>query len=521
MKISRNKTKNAAVTAIIVSAAMLLSKLFGMIRDILIAYLYGTESVSAIAFSTASRIPLLFFDIALGTAVTAAFIPIYNEFLQKGERKKAQDFSNKFITLVSIVTLVMVVFGILFSKTVVHIIAGGLDGEKLNLAASLVKILFPAIFITGIAYCFVGILQSDGEFVVPALISLVSNAFLILYIVIFGDKFGVWGIAAAMLTGWILQIVIQIPPLMKMKYRLKIKNPFGDENIKRVCLLALPIIVSAWVQPINAMININLASGLNNGAAVPALDYANKLYIILVGVFTYTITNLTFPSLSRFAAAGDMQSFASVVRKSVRFVVFIIAPVMAGFMLLSTPIISVFYERGAFDSSSTVLTSSALFFYSLGMIGFGINEVMNKAFYALQDGKTPMRASVFGICVNIALSVVSVLFIKTGLEGLAFAASAAANVIGFGLLALLGKRVKNIFTKELFISFAKSVISAIVMSAAVMFFRKEIVISNKYLNLFAPAALGACVYVLMCIILKSEEFFTILKTVLKRFSKEG
>ena len=194
---------------------------------------------------------------------------------------------------------------------------------------------------------------------------------------------------------------------------------------------------------------------------------------------------------------------------------------MAGFMLLSTPIISVFYERGAFNSTSTALTSSALFFYSLGMIGFGINEVMNKAFYALQDGKTPMRASVFGICVNIALSVVSVLFIKTGLEGLAFAASAAANVIGFGLLALLGKRVKNIFTKELFISFAKSVISAIVMSAAVMFFRKEIVISNKYLNLFVPAALGACVYVLMCIILKSEEFFTILKTVLKRFSKEG
>ena len=191
MKFSQKKTKNAAVTAIIVSAAMLLSKFFGMLRDILIAYLYGTESVNAIAFSTASRIPLLFFDIALGTAVTAAFIPIYNEFLQKGEREKAQDFSNKFITLVSIVTLVMVTVGIAFSGTVVRIIAGGLDGEKLSLASGLVKILFPAIFITGVAYCFVGILQSDGEFVIPALISLVSNAFLILYIVIFGDKFGV------------------------------------------------------------------------------------------------------------------------------------------------------------------------------------------------------------------------------------------------------------------------------------------------------------------------------------------
>lgn len=521
MKFAEKKTKNAAVTAIIVSAAMLLSKLFGMIRDILIAYLYGTESVNAIAFSTASRIPLLFFDIALGTAVTAAFIPIYNEFLQKGERKKAQDFSNKFITLVSIVTLIMVTVGIAFSGTVVKIIAGGLDAEKLNLASSLVKILFPAIFITGIAYCFVGVLQSDGEFVIPALISLVSNAFLILYIIIFGDKFGIWGIAVSMLIGWILQIVIQIPALIKMKYKLRLKNPFGDSSIKRVCLLALPIIVSAWVQPINAMININLASGLNGGAAVPALDYANKLYIILVGVFTYTITNLTFPSLSRFAAADNTEAFAEMVRKSVKYVIFIITPVMAGFMLLSTPIISVFYERGAFGASSTRLTSSALFFYSMGMVGFGINEVMNKSFYALQDGKTPMRASVFGICVNIALSITAVVFIKTGLEGLAFSASVAANIIGFGLLILLNRRVKNIFTKDLFASAAKSVISALAMCAAVIFINKLLPFSNKYLQLLVPASLGAAVYVLMCVILKSEEFFGILKTVMKKFLKEA
>lgn len=521
MKFSQKKTKNAAVTAIIVSAAMLLSKFFGMLRDILIAYLYGTESVNAIAFSTASRIPLLFFDIALGTAVTAAFIPIYNEFLQKGEREKAQDFSNKFITLVSIVTLVMVTVGIAFSGTVVRIIAGGLDGEKLSLASGLVKILFPAIFITGVAYCLVGILQSDGEFVIPALISLVSNAFLILYIIIFGDKFGVWGIAVSMLAGWILQIVIQIPPLVKMKYKLKIRNPFGDENIKRVCLLALPIIVSAWVQPINTMININLASGLSGGAAVPALDYANKLYIILVGVFTYTITNLTFPSLSRYAAAHDMESFAETVRKSVKYVIFIIAPVMAGFMLLSTPIISVFYERGAFDASSTRLTSTALFFYSIGMVGFGINEVMNKSFYALQDGKTPMRASVAGICVNIALSVSAVVFVKTGLEGLAFAASVAANIIGFGLLILLSRRVKNIFTKDLFASAVKSIISAVVMCAVVIFVKNALPFANKYLQLFVPAVSGAVVYVVMCVILKSEEFFGILKTVMRKFLKEA
>ncbi len=516
------KTRNTAITAIFVSCSMLLSKLLGMVRDIILASLYGTESIEAIAFSTASRIPLLFFDIALGTAVTAAFIPIYNEFLQKGEKKKAYDFSNAFITLVAIVTLVMVIVGGIFSSFVVKLIAGGLDANQLTLAASLVRILFPAIFTTGIAFCFVGILQSHGEFIIPAIISLVSNAFLILYLVFVKDKFGVWGIAAAMLIGYTLQIAVQLPALKKAGYKIKLKNPIGDDSIKRVCLLALPIIVSAWVQPINAMININLASSLNNGAAVPALDYANKLYVILVGVFTYTITNLTFPSLSRLSAANDTEKYAYVVRKSVKYVVFIIGPIMAGFILMATPIIRVFYERGAFDASSTYLTSIALTFYSIGMVGFGINEVMNKAFYSLKDGKTPMRCAAFGIAVNIAMSIILVVFFKKGLWALALSASVSANLIGFLLLYLLNKKVKNIFTKDLFTAIVKTLISIAVMSIAVIFVKNIIAPygMNKYFELIIPSASGAVLYVIMCVILKNEEFFDIAKTLLKKFVKK-
>lgn len=514
------KIRNTAITAIFVSISMLLSKVFGMVRDILLASLYGTESVEAIAFSTASRIPLLFFDIALGTAVTAAFIPIYNEFLQKGEKEKAKDFSNAFITLVSIVTLFMVVIGCVFSSFVVKFIAGGLDFEKLSLASALVKILFPAIFTTGIAFCFVGILQSDGEFIIPAMMSLVSNLFLILYLIFVKDKFGVFGIAIAMLISYILQIIIQIPSLKKMGYSLKLKNPFGDEAIKRVCLLALPIIISAWVQPINAMININLASSLNNGAAVPALDYANKLYIILVGVFTYTITNLTFPSLSRLVAADEKEKYAYVIRKSVKYVIFIIGPVMAGFILMSEPIIKVFYERGAFDASSTSLTSIALTFYSIGMVGFGINEVMNKAFYSLKDGKTPMRAAAFGIIINILMSVILVVFFKKGLWALALSASVSANLIGFLLLYLLHKKVGNILKKDLLISVLKTILSIGVMSIVVLFVKSLCYDFNKYFALLLPVASGAVIYVIMCVILKNEEFFDIIKTLLRKFIKK-
>ena len=356
------KKKNIAFTAIFMSCATLLAKFCGLLRDMVLASMYGTESAEAIAFSTASRIPLLFFDIALGTAVTSAFIPIFNEYLEKKEEKRAMEFANRFANLVIAVTLIMSVVGIIFSKQFIYLIAGDIPNDAFILASNLIKILFPTIIFTGLAFCFVGILQSYDEFNIPAIISLVSNGFLILYLIFVGNKFGVTGVAIAMLVAWGTQVIVQLPALKRFKFRYKPSFRFNDEGIKKVAKLALPIIISTWVQPINTMINMRLSSGLNGGAAIPALDYANKIYIILVGVFTFTITNIVFPKLSRAAAAGNNDEYKSTVRTSIGYVFFIIAPIMAGFLMLSTPIIQLVYERGNFDAASTMLTSTALFF---------------------------------------------------------------------------------------------------------------------------------------------------------------
>ncbi|MBE7054137.1 MAG: murein biosynthesis integral membrane protein MurJ [Ruminococcaceae bacterium] len=502
--------KNTVMTAAIVSVSILLSKVFGMLRDIFLAALYGTETVEAIAYSTASRIPLLFFDIALGSAVTSAFIPIYNDILKNKDRKSATLFSNRFITLVTIITSVMVIFGIIFSKNIASIVAGGLNAEQLNLASYLVKILFPIILTTGLSYCAVGILQSEGEFIVPALISLVSNACLILYLIVFKNKFGVVGVAVAMLLSWSLQLFVQLPSLKKMDYKFYFSNPFKDDNIKKVCILALPIIISTWVQPINTMININLASHLNNGAAVTSLDFANKLYIILVGVFAYTVTNITFPSLSKMASSNDEIGYNTVIQKSVKYIMFVILPIMAGFIVLRYPIIKVLYERGAFDATSTYLTSQALLFYSMGMAGFALSEMMNKAFYSLKDGKTPMKISIIGISLNILLSIVFIKIVGTGLEGLAFSASLAANFTGITMLIILNKRNnRKIINKNLIFSLSKNIISSVVMAIFVNIIYTYLLKFNlnKFFQLIIPTSAGIIIYIVLCVILKSEEFY--------------
>ena len=508
--------KNTAFTAFFMVAAVLLAKVCGMLRDILIAAMYGTNTNEAVAFSTASRIPLLFFDIALGSAVTSAFIPIFNEYLSKEGKNKAIEFSNMFINLVVLITGVLSLVGMIFSNQLVNLIAGGYDEEKIRLISSLVIILFPTIVFTGLAYCFVGILQSLGEFYIPSIISLVSNGFLILYLVIFKNKFGVHGVAVAMLVAWSMQFVVQIPSLLKNGYSYKPTLSFKNEGIKKVCILALPIIFSTWVQPINNIINIRLASNLADAGSAASLDYANKLYIILVGVFTFSITNLIFPSLSRASTEGDEEKFSSITRLALKYVIIIIAPVMAGFMIISTPIIRLFYERGQFDAHSTLLTSTALFFYSVGMLGYGVQEICNKAFYAMHDGKTPMKVSIFGISINILLSIVFVELFKFTHWSLAFSASVAANIMGISLLILLNKKAHNILNKELLIHFVKVIVSTLIMGILAYIAYRLVGDNSKLLSVLFPALVGGLAYVICCIVFKIKEFSDIVNAL---FSK--
>lgn len=387
------------------------------------------------------------------------------------------------------------------------------------LTAQLVKILFPTIIFTGLAYCFVGVLQSLGEFYVPAIISLVSNGLLLMYLIFAGDKFGVHGVAIAMLVAWLSQVVVQIPSLIKYKYTYRFNLNFKNDGIKKVCLLALPIIVSTWVQPINTMVNIRLASSMAGGSAVTALDFANKLYIILVGVFTFAITNLIFPSLSRAVAKGDKAEFSALMQNALKYVMFIITPIMAGFLLISTPIIRLFYERGAFGADSTYLTSTALFFYSIGMLGYGVQEICNKGFYAMHNGKTPMVVSMLGIVLNIVLSLVFVKVFDMGHWALALCASIASNVIGISMLFILNKKAGNILNKDIAVYFIKILISVLLMSIAVWFVNiKTAHNTSKVLAVAVPACVGAVVYFASCIVLRLPditEMFSLVRKVIK------
>lgn len=516
--------KNLLKTAGFMIIATLLAKVAGMYRDILFASFFGTGS-QAQAFLTASRIPLLFFDITLGTAVSAAFIPVYNGYVEEDNQNEARLYANSFITLIFIITSVLCVLGIIFSGYIVNIIGNDLSIETKELASKLVVIMFPSMIFTALAYSIAGLLQSLGEFNVPAAISLVSNGFMVVYLLMFGAKLGIMGMSIAMLISWMLQLVVEIPALIKQKYKFRPNFRFGNEGIKKSVRLALPILISSWVQPINTTINIYLASGLSGGRAVAALDYANKLYIILVGVLTYAISNLIFPSLSRVAENEEKTEFKAISRNALRIVCAVILPVMTLFLVLKTPLIRLVYERGQFDAESTKITATALFFYSMGMLGFGVQEIANKIFYSTKDGKTPMYVAMAGILLNILLSFVLVKGFDVGIGGLAFAASFAATVIGGTLLFIINRRHK-VLDKSFGVNFIKHIISAVLMGAIAYLISDLIVFPENFigkaLSLIVPGGAAIIVYIIMLVVLKTEEINDIIKIVKtkKEYEKE-
>lgn len=505
----------AIKTVSFIVAATFLSKVFGLLRDVFIGSFYGTGA-EATAFLSASSIPVLFFDLTLGAAILSSFIPVFNGYLKDGDKKRAFEFSNSFINLVFLITLVFCIVGSVFSQALVNIIAPGLDPEVKRLTGQLLIILLPTTIFTGLAYCVVGILQSFDEFNIPAIISLVSNIVVILYLLLFNSKFGVFGLAAAMLFGWSLQLFIQLPSLKKKGYKYSFKIDFKNKGIRQVIKISVPVLIGSWVQPITVLVNKNFASYLNGGSAASALDYANRLYIIIVGVFAFAITNYIFPSVSRMDTMTDSGDFTTVMKTSIKSIVLIVAPIFAGMMILSREIITIVYARGEFNELSVKLCSTALFFYSIGMISYGVNEIINKCFYAMKKAYAPMTASLCGIAVTVALSAVFMKFTQLGIGGLALSSSIGLITVTIVLSFMINRIFKGFIDASLILSIFKSLLCAAVMAAAGIAVRNITVCYGALICAICTVIVCAPVYFILQYIMGNEE----LRSVIKRREKE-
>ncbi len=454
--------KKMLLLAVFMAVATLLSKVLGLARDSMLTAYFGS-GLESDAFTTASTIPTLFFDVIIGGVVSATFIPVFNDIMSKRGKKDAMNFVNKFVTLIVCISVLIVVFGIIFRNGLVYLQAPKYDVEKHDLTAQLVAIMFPMVIFTGLAFSFVGLLQSFGEYIIPSIISLVSNVVIILYYIIFGEKFGVYGLAVTMVIAWSLQFVVLIPWIRKfgVKYRPNFK--FKDNDIKQTLKLAGPMLISTWVQPLYTLINQRFASNIES--AVTYIQLSNRLYIIVVGVFSFVVTNLIFPKLAKAVAEGDDNEAQKLTVSSMRSIVLVIAPLMAMFMVLWKPITAIIYGYGKMDESDVEAIGMLLRYYSVGMLGLGLNEILSKAFFSLQDSKTPMRNSIISMIFNIVFAFILYELMST--NGLALAA-AFGSIINAALnWYCMSKKYPGMIKDRDIKNMLKAVIAALMMGLAV------------------------------------------------------
>jgi putative peptidoglycan lipid II flippase len=456
---SRLNKEGTVKTYSFIILCVVLSKAMGLLRDMCLAAFYGTGSMAA-AFATASRIPLLFFDITLGTAVASAFIPVFNRYLAREDKEKAYAFANLFITTAGLISVGIAALLLAFPQAAVGLMAPGFDKETAYLAAKLLQIMSPIVVIAVLCYSLVGFLQSMGEFNRPAIMSLLSNLVLLIYYFTFNKTLGILGLGAALVVGWFLQLWILLGPLKRYGFSIKPRLNFSDEGLKAVLILSVPVLISSWTQPINTLISNNLASSINGARSVMLVGYGYQLYFMIAGVFSLGMTNLFFPKMSRHFAAGEKEEEAKILFGMLSAVTLIVLPVMAFLGIFAQDVVRLVYERKSFLPADTVDTALVLSVYVLGMLGLSWQEILNKYFYSSHNSKTPMVVAVGTIGINVVLSIVFSRYYKEA--GIALASTISVIFMGGTLFVLSLRRNKGMDLS----AFVKDILKGLLAAAA-------------------------------------------------------
>jgi len=488
--------KKAVKAASVIMIITLLSKVSGFLREITFAAKFGT-SVSMDAYNIATVIPMTLF-VAVTAAIATTVVPIFTEYFQKEGKQKAFDFINNLLGVVLVATVILTFLGFTFAPYLVKFVAPAFTGEKFELTVKITTILLPTMVLIAASNIFTGALQAMEHFTVPAMIGIPYNIIVITVAILYGGKFGITAVAYSTIIATFIQTLVHLPVLYKLGYRFKLRVNFKDEGVKRVILLAMPVLVGTGVQTINVYVDRVIASFLPDGS-IAALSYANRLKTFALGVFSTSIATAIYPVLSQHSVADDKEGFLKSLNFVVSGILYVLIPVSVGAMVLRVPIIKVLFERGAFDEKSTYLTSIALFYYAIGMTAYGLRDVLSRSFYSMKDTKTPMINGAIAVLLNIALNLILVRYLKLG--GLALSTSIAAIFATFLLFTSLKRKLGKIGGKYMFMSFIRAMFASVVMGVVVHFVYNNMIIkmpSDKRIYevivLFITILVGAIIY---------------------------
>ena len=452
----------------VVGIATMFSRVVGFLRDMVVAGFFGA-GLTTDAFFVAFRIPNLLRRLLAEGSLTVSFVPVFTDYLRNKTRQEAMELANITFTALSIILVVISIAGVLLSPLIVTVMAPGFVKipAQYDLSVFLTRLMFPYILLISLVALCMGILNSLRHFAAPALSPVVLNLAMIAATLTLRDFFRepIAALAVGVMAGGILQLAMQWPVLVSMGVRLKPDFHFHHPGLKRIGMLMLPAAFGAAIYQINVFVGTILASLLPEGS-VSYLYYADRIVELPLGVFAIAVGTATLPSFSDQVALGKMEELKRTITFSLRIILFITIPATVALIALRVPIISVLFQRGQFGAQATLLTAQALLCYAVGLWAFSVIRIIVSAFYALQDTRSPMKAAIVALIVNVVFSIALMFPLKHG--GLALATSIASAVNVGMLWVILQQRVGALLDHGFYLSIGKTVVASLAMWGAIL-----------------------------------------------------
>jgi putative peptidoglycan lipid II flippase len=511
--------RRLAVSTAIFGFATGLSRVLGLVREMVAAYYFGAAG-RINAFTVAFQVPNLVRALVADAALSSAFVPVFSDLLEKGERKRAWRVASSLFWLMLLGLTALSALFILIAPWVIGIF--GDPGADKELAVGLSRVLFPIVALLGVSGVIVGILNSYDHFTVPALSPVFWNIAIIIGLVIGVPQAqtmstALYVYAFSILIATFIQVFLPMPWLRTLdrgEEKLRIVFDWRDPAVRRVFKLMIPVTLGLGLINVNALIDTFFASRFIDPELAPtAIQKAFLVYMLPQGMFSVAIATVLFPTLARLASRRDMSGFASTVSRGLRQIAFLLAPTAVISAVLCQPIIRILYERGHWTPSQTPVVAYALAAFSAGLVFNGAMLMLNRAFFSLQDNWVPTVVALGNLVLNAVLDAA---FYHLGVWGIPLA-TAVVNIAGtVALMIFLRRRLGRLDGGKIVSSVSRIAIACVAVAAVAFAVWKPLdsalgrSFGAQVVSLGAALTAASVVYLAVCGVLRVPEMQALL-----------
>jgi putative peptidoglycan lipid II flippase len=506
--------RSLAQAAALVGIAYVLSNLAGFVQRVIVASRFGTGQ-ELDAFNAALRVPDLLFNVLAGGALASAFIPIFTGHLTNNQQPLAWALARRVAWIVFAVMSAVALVAIVLAEPITRVlIAPGFSDAQVALTASLMRIMLVSTVIFGVSGLLMGVLQSNGAFLAPAIAPALYNLGIILGAVLLSNL-GIFGPAIGVVIGALLHLGAQLPSLRhisRIAYPVtsnpqsEIQNPKLQADTRQILLLMLPRVIGLAAVQINLIVNTRLASRMEAGA-VSALNIAFAIMILPQAAIAQAIGTVLFPAISANAAKGERAAFGAAITRALSVIIALSVPATVGLIVLGQPLIRLLFERGEFTAQSTAQVSFALQMFAVGLVAHSVLEVVTRGFYALKDTARPVAFAVASMALNILLSIgLADAFARAGLMpfgGVALANAIATTLETIALYWVLARHEPGIATRTIVLALGKAAAASLMMGLTLVAWLA--VMGNGAFATIAALVIGGLAYFAAAFALRSDE----------------